>query len=219
MADGRKAKLVGAGVGMVAIVQDCANEIGHVPSRAEYEASSHASRMPIFRIISFFKSFEKAAAHVVDPSVPAQLTSDAALDAVRSWATLNGKLPSQAAWTQSIRDGLRQPSWGEIAAATGLGREGLRDVAHAALIAAGMETGKGGIAYRPAGRAVQAKAAQAAVSARLRPGVRERAGDDNIVNRELAEQARLRREAGVHQSQFQTASDRAGAAAFSTLAS
>ena len=218
MADGRKAKLVGSGITMVAAIQDCANEIGHVPTRAEYEASAHAARMPIFRIIAFFKSFEKAAAHVADPAAPAELTADAALDAVRQWATTSCKLPSQAAWTQSIRDGLRLPSWGEIEIATGLGREGLRDIAHAALIAAGLEPGKGGLVYRPAGRATQAKVAQAAVSERLRPGVREKAADDAIVSRELAEQARLRRQAGVHQGKFQTASDRAGAAAFGALA-
>jgi hypothetical protein len=217
MADGRKAKLVGSGQTMVAVLQDCANELGHTPSRAEYEASEHVARMPLFRIISFFKSFEKAVAHVADPSRPAELTADAALDAVRTWAVSSCKLPSPSAWTQSLRTGLDLPKWADVEAATGMDREGLRDAAHAALIAAGYEPGKGGLSYRPAGRSREAARAHSAAASRVRPGVRERCEDDTIVRRELAEQARLRKEAGVHQGQFQTESDKAGAEAFGTL--
>lgn len=197
-------------------LQGLADEIGHIPTRAEFDASPLAKTLPIWRITSLLHSFDKAASRLSDPAIAA-LDAPSALKMVTNWALQAKELPTPTAWTRWIRSGTALAPWTAVVAASGLSVHQLQDAAHTVLCDAGyVPRGKGGGKYaRPASSGEISRARKTAAKTE---GHGPRSADDAAVNALLREERNARAAADIRQGRIQTAEDRAGSEAWSEVA-
>lgn len=189
-------------------LQNLANELGHIPSRAEFDASELSARLPMFRINGLLHSFEKAVARLNDPALAA-LSAEDAQAAVIEWALSSQELPTPTAWKRSISCGADLLAWDVIVAASGLTVNQLQDKAHAALTAKGLSpTGKARTRY--AHKVDSAEVRRARTAAPQAPIKRTRTAEDAEVARLLRAESEARAAAGVRQGRLQTSDDRTG---------
>ncbi len=194
---------------IVQAMQHLADELGHIPSRAEYDASAVATKFPIFRITGLLHSFERVCSYLVDPVI-ANMTADQATELVVKWALTARELPTHTAWKRSIRNGEQLPTWEQIIEISGLWTAALQDRAHTALANAGYEpTGKAKLRYVKAGNS-SSGVREAKAAPMIKAKSREIASDDAAVNELIASEAAARKAASIRQGRFQETGDRVG---------
>jgi hypothetical protein len=197
---------------IVGQLQQLADQLGHPPTREDWEAADIEGKAPLWRINSLLHSFEKAVdAHVVDPR-ERDLSAEQAVALVESWSLENKELLTKTAWERSRRDGNAElPPFERLVEASGHTENRLQFIGHDALAKAGYEpTGKARTRYEKP-RPASAEVTNASTRGRALRGVRTHDETDAKVNQLLAEDAAARREAGVKQGKVQTERDRAGA--------
>lgn len=191
-------------------LQEWANGLGHLPTRAEFDASDLAKELPIWRISSALHSFDKAVARLTDPAI-ALLEAGPAIKMIVDWAVESKELPTPTGWKRSIANGARLPHWDAVVAATGLSVNQIQDRAHAVLGALGLvAVGKSKTRY--AHRVDSAEMKRARLNA---PGVaqkRSRTAEDAEIARLMRAEKQARKDAGIRQGRLQTAEDRAASA-------
>jgi hypothetical protein len=207
------AKLTATGQQIVDQLQGLADELGHIPSQAEFEASELSKTLPLWRINSLLHGFDKACKHLIDP-VERDLTPEQAVKFVNDWSLKEKELFTKTAWNRSIKAGAGLPSFERVVEASGFTENRLQFIGHETLVNAGYEpTGSARTRYELA-KPEGAETAKARTKAASLKGVRTTHEDDHYVNQLLAEEAKARREAGLRQGKVQTDADRKAAENF-----
>lgn len=205
------AKLTPTQQQMIDQLQGLADQLGHLPTREEFDASELAQSLPIFRINGLLHGFDKALKHVTDPAVR-DLSQADALAMARDWALENRELLTNAAWTRSIRAGVKLPPFERLVEASGRTANQLDFLSHQVLAEAGYEpTGAARTQYAkikgPSGTEREASTkAKAMRKQRQAPEA-----DDAAVYAQLAAEKAARAAAGLRTGRLQNETDKAGA--------
>lgn len=206
------AKLTQAAQDIVTQLQSLADELGHLPSQAEFEASDMAKTVPMFRINGLLHGFDKALKHIEDPRIR-DLAPEAAIQMAKDWAVESRELLTKTAWTRSLRAGGAdgKPDYERLVEASGKTSNQLEFVSHEALVEAGFEpvgSSKTRYAKPKVSSATEHEAKAKGIALK---GVRQAPQADDALVRELHKQEmEQRKEAGTRTGRYQDGVDKQG---------
>lgn len=205
------AKLTQQGQDIVNQLQTLADELGHIPTKEEFEASEMAKTVPMFRINGLLHGLDKALKHVQDPAIR-DLTPDQAIQMVKDFALKNKELVTKTSWARSIREGERLPDHDQLVEVSGRTANQLEFLSHDTLAAAGYEPAGASRTRYAKPKAISSQQIEAKSKAQKLRGEHQGPQADDAAVRELeAQESAARREAGTRNGRYQDSSDKEGA--------
>jgi hypothetical protein len=204
------AKLTPAGQDIVDQLQKLADQMGHLPTQAEFEASEMAKSVPIFRINGLLHGFDKAMKHLTDPAVR-DLSAPDAIAMACDFALRNRELLTKTAWARAIRAGEELPPHERLVEASGRTANQLEFLSHQVLVDDGYEpTGAARTNYTKVKPPSHTEREASGKANALRGTRAAPEADDAAVREMAAEERQARKDAGVRQGRIQTSADKAG---------